>query len=144
MIQKLKLMALGLALGYNAIACGPDTTTNNYYDSGKTWSPNGSSSSGNYSCQDAGDLEYLCLKKVDPNGKDTVPGTVSFVINICNACGFDQSCLNCIGSNHCESSQSKAVHPTPLRYCISSGQCPQPPTKAWGEWLSDPNRAPCE
>ncbi len=144
MIQQLKLMALGLALGYNAMACGPGKTTNNYYDSGKSGSPGGSSSSGNYSCQDAGDLEYLCLQKVDPNGKDSVPSTASFIADVCNACGFDQSCLSCIGSNYCQASQSKAVDETPLRHCMSSGQCPQPPTKAWTSWLSDPNRVPCE
>ncbi len=138
-----KMIVAGM-LAYGALACGPGTTTNNYYGSDKNGSPTAFSSGGNYSCQDAGDLEYLCLKTVDPNGKDTVPETVSFIINICNACGFDQSCLSCIASNHCKASQSKAVHQTPLRYCISSDQCPQPPTKSWGPWLSDPNRAPCK
>ncbi len=137
-------MALGLALGYNAMACGPGKTTNNYYDSGKNGSPSGSSSSGNYSCQDAGDLEYLCLKKVVPNGKDSNPGYASFITKVCNACGFDQSCLNCIASNYCEKVDSKVSYITPLDHCVDTDQCPQPPTKAWGQWLSDPNRAPCK
>ncbi len=120
MIQKLKLMALGLALGYNALACGPGATTNNYY--GIT--PTGRNNS--FSCADAGQAETLCLSTTGDSSKYTDGYWSGCITKACEINHFSQDCIDCILESECRDEPKRSDLPeTPWEQCTARGKCPK-------------------
>ncbi len=120
MIQKIKLMALGLVFSYNAIACGPGKTTNNYY--GIT--PTGKNNS--FSCADAGQAETLCLSTIGDSSKYTDGHWAGCITKACETNHFGQSCIDCILKSGCVNQPKDSDLPeTPWEQCAAQGKCPE-------------------
>ena len=119
-MMTLKSMIVGLALGYGALACGPDSV-NNYY--GKGQGNNGSGANGNYTCDDYAESMNAC------SGRFNSPMTETEMIQLTNNCQrntyWSQECLNCLATGPCTSdSTNNNTHiKTPLVYCIEEGIC---------------------
>lgn len=126
MIEKLKSIAIGLALGYSVIACSPGKTTNNYY--GIT--PTGRNNS--FSCADAGQAERLC--QLDLTGRDDKFSDNSWSNCVAKGCkhfNFSQSCIDCMVASDCVDQPKESGLPeTPWELCATQGKCPKQP-KEW-------------
>ena len=120
-MKNFKSMIVGLALGYGALACGPDSVTNNYY--GKEQGNNGFGTSGNYTCDDYAESMNACF------GRFNLSMTEAEKIQLTNACQINtywsQDCLDCLATGPCTSdSTNNNTHiKTPLVYCIDEGIC---------------------
>ncbi len=118
-MKTLKLIVVGLALGYSALACGPDSVTNYYGTNGK----GGSGASGSYyTCDDLGQAQLDCLSRKEPLGQDYATA----VADVCRKKGLSQDCIDCVATAPCTfvpGGNGEDPHfKTPLNYCF--GICP--------------------
>ncbi len=119
-MKTLKSIVVGLAFGYGALGCGPDSV-NNYYGAGK----GGSGASGNfgsYTCQDVALRTQWCMKQ--PGWDDYKNYDGDFVDSVEKSClkqGLNQDCIDCLATGDCNPAQRKNAYD----FCAESGDCPK-------------------
>ncbi len=116
-MKTLKSIVVGLALGYNALACGPDSV-NNYYGQGKGNS--GSHVGGNYTCRDVALRTQWCMSQ--PGWDDYKNYDGDFVNSVEKSClkqGTSQDCIDCLAMGDCDPVQRKSTYD----FCVESGDC---------------------
>ncbi len=118
-MNTLKSIVMGLAFGYGALACGPDSV-NNYYGTGGK-----GGSAGSYTCDDIGEVERACLSKEEPQDQ----GFAVEFANTCKEFKFSRDCIDCIATAPCTIISNGTPTGNHLEdqpsYCMKQGRCPE-------------------
>ncbi len=124
-------MAVVAGLGLAGAACGPDAV-NNYYGAISSVTPNGRD--GQFTCADAGNVEYLCTLELSGDESKDYLSFKECATKACSYFGFSQDCIECMVSAGCVDQPKESGLPqTPWELCAAEGACPPEPKEWYGD-----------